>query len=146
MSDSFESPWAVACQAPLFMVFTRQEYWSGLTCPPPGDFPSPGIETKSLISPTMAGSCFTTSATWEALCLGWVRQLVFSVEVKWSHSVISDSLRPLYFQLNHLNQETVHLQLKYIKNTWTLDLILWLDETLGVHFLQREIIIFSLGR
>ena len=45
MSDSFESPFTGASQAPLFMVFTRQEHWSGLTCPPSGDFPNPGIET-----------------------------------------------------------------------------------------------------
>ena len=34
----------VACQAPLSMGFSRQEYWSGLPCPPPGDLPDPGIE------------------------------------------------------------------------------------------------------
>ena len=33
------------CQAPLSMVFSRQEYWSGLPCSPPGDFPDPGIES-----------------------------------------------------------------------------------------------------
>ena len=38
------TPWTVACQALLFMGFSRQEYWSGLTCPPPGNFPHPGIE------------------------------------------------------------------------------------------------------
>ena len=36
--------WTVACQAPLSMGFSRQEYWSGLPCPPPGDLPDPGIE------------------------------------------------------------------------------------------------------
>ena len=39
--------WAVACQAPLSMGFSRQEYWSGLPCPPPGDLPNPGIEPRS---------------------------------------------------------------------------------------------------
>ena len=54
------------------MGFSRQEYWSGLSCPPPGDLPDPGIELMSLTSPAMAGGFFTTSATWEAytvLCL-----------------------------------------------------------------------------
>ena len=50
-------PHFVACQAPLPMGFSRQEYWSGLSCPPPGDVPHPGIETVSLMSPTLqAGS------------------------------------------------------------------------------------------
>ena len=39
--------WTVACQAPLSMGSSRQEYWSGLPCPPPVDLPSPGIETAS---------------------------------------------------------------------------------------------------
>ena len=53
-------------QAPLPMGFSRQEYWSGLSCPPPGDLPNPGIEPSSLTSPELAGRFFTTSATWEA--------------------------------------------------------------------------------
>ena len=40
-------PWTVACQAPLSMGFSRQEYWSGLPFPPPGDLPDPGIEPGS---------------------------------------------------------------------------------------------------
>ena len=49
----FETPWTVAFQAPLSMGSTRQEYWSGLPFPSPGDFPDPGIEP---VSPTLAGS------------------------------------------------------------------------------------------
>ena len=56
-------------QAPQSMGFSRQEYWSGLPCPPPGDLPHPGIEPTSLMSPALAGRFFTTSATWEALLL-----------------------------------------------------------------------------
>ena len=41
------TPWIVACQAPLSMVFSRQEYWSGLPYPSPGDPPVPGIEPRS---------------------------------------------------------------------------------------------------
>ena len=44
MSDTFMTPWTVAVQAPLSMGFSKQEYWSGLPCPPPGDLPDPGIE------------------------------------------------------------------------------------------------------
>ena len=43
----FVSLWTVACQAPLSMGFSRQEYQSGLTCPPPGDLPDPGIKPMS---------------------------------------------------------------------------------------------------
>ena len=62
----FATPWTVAHQAPLSMGFSRQEYWSGLPCPPPGDLPDPGVETESLMSPALAGGFFTTSTTWEA--------------------------------------------------------------------------------
>ena len=57
----------VACQAPLCMGFSRQEYWSGLPYPHPKDLPDPGIEPMSLMSPALAGRFFTTSATQEAL-------------------------------------------------------------------------------
>ena len=43
-------PWTAAHQAPLSMGFSRQEYWGGLLCPPPGDLPNPGIEPTSLTS------------------------------------------------------------------------------------------------
>ena len=43
----FATPWTIAHQAPLSMGFSRQEYWSGLPCPPPGDLPDPGIEPMS---------------------------------------------------------------------------------------------------
>ena len=46
------------------MGFPKQEYWSGLPFPPPGDLPDPGIEPISLMSPALAGGCFTTSAPW----------------------------------------------------------------------------------
>ena len=43
----FATPWTVARQAPLSMGFSRQEYWSGLPCPPPGDHLHPGIKPRS---------------------------------------------------------------------------------------------------
>ena len=63
----FATLWIVAFQAPLSMGFSRQEYWTGLPCPPPGDLLDPGVKPKSLPSPTWEGGFFTTSATWEAL-------------------------------------------------------------------------------
>ena len=47
MSNSFESSWTVANQAPLSMGFSGQEYWSGLPFPTPGDLPNPGIKAGS---------------------------------------------------------------------------------------------------
>ena len=55
-----------SCQAPLFMEFSSQEYWSELLCPPPVDLPIPGIKPVSLMSPALTGRFFTTSVTWEA--------------------------------------------------------------------------------
>ena len=43
----FATPWTVVCQAPLSRGFSRQEYWSGLACPPPGDLLHPGIKARS---------------------------------------------------------------------------------------------------
>ena len=59
----FVTLWTVAFQAPLSMRFSRQEYWSGLPCPSPGDLPDPGMELKSLMSPALAGGFFNTSTT-----------------------------------------------------------------------------------
>ena len=50
------TPWTVACQTPLSMGFSRQEYWSGLPFPPPGDLPDPGTKPASLMSPALADS------------------------------------------------------------------------------------------
>ena len=62
----FVTLWTIAHQAPLSVEFSRQEYWSGLPCPPPGDISNPGIEPASIMSPALAGGFFTTSTTWEA--------------------------------------------------------------------------------
>ena len=62
------TPWTVAHQAPLSMGFSRQESWSGLPCPPPGDHPRPGTEPASLMSPALAGRFFTTRARGKLLC------------------------------------------------------------------------------
>ena len=61
---SFVTPWTVACQAPLSMEFSRQEYWSVLPCTPSGDLPNPKIQPASFMSPALAGEFFTTSTTW----------------------------------------------------------------------------------
>ena len=57
VSNLFVTPWIIARQAPLSMEISRQEYWSGLPFPHPGDLPEPGIEPTS---PALAGGFFTT--------------------------------------------------------------------------------------
>ena len=54
----FETPWTAVCQAPL----SKQKYWSGLPCPPPGNLPHPGIKCAFLMSPALTGGFFTTSS------------------------------------------------------------------------------------
>ena len=87
----FATLWTVAYQGPLSMGFSRQEYWSRLSCPPPGDLPNPEIEPASLMSPALAGTFFTTSATWEApyfMChlLLLIMVVLLMPWSKWRHS------------------------------------------------------------
>ena len=72
MCPALCSPMVCAHQAPLSKIFSRQEYWSGFPCPPPGDLPDPRIKPKSLASPALAGGLFTTS-TREAHLLANIR-------------------------------------------------------------------------
>ena len=67
----FATPWTIAYQALPSIGFSRQEYWSGLPCPPPGGLPNPGIKHESVAPPALAGRLFTTSATWEAHTIGF---------------------------------------------------------------------------
>ena len=68
VSDSLWLPWTEACQVPLSMKFSRQEYWSGLLFPSPGDLPDPGIEPRCPASqahswwlpPFSFDACYTT--------------------------------------------------------------------------------------
>ena len=59
-SDSFVTPGTVAFESPLSVRFPRQEYWSGLPYPPPGDLPNPGTEPAS---PALAGGFFASEPT-----------------------------------------------------------------------------------
>ena len=68
----FVTHWTIALQAPLSMGSSRQEYWSGLPCPPPGNLPGPGSKPVSPISPALAGVFFNSSATWEGPPFQWL--------------------------------------------------------------------------
>ena len=70
VSDSV-TPWTIAHQAPLSMRFLRQENWSGLPFPSPGDLRDPQIKSASLGSPVLASRFFTTDPSWKPL--GWMR-------------------------------------------------------------------------
>ena len=72
---------------------SRQEYWSGLPCPPPGHLPDPVIEPTSLKSPALAGGFFTTRTTWEALYFHEVTVIIISLlwPVKWNPERRSNS-------------------------------------------------------
>ena len=60
-----ETLWTLAHQAPLSVGFSREEYWSGLPGPPPGDFPDPGIESTSPVSSALQADYLPLSP-WEA--------------------------------------------------------------------------------
>ena len=70
-----------AHQAPLSLGFSRQEYWSGLSFPPPGDLSNPRVEPTSLASPSLAGGFFTSSTTWEA-----------QKGIRWMHKVMKGKI------------------------------------------------------
>ena len=61
----FVTPWTAACQVPLCMEFSRQEYWSGLLFPSQGDLSNPGIKLSSPASAALAGWFFTTEPPWK---------------------------------------------------------------------------------
>ena len=78
----FATLWTVARQASLSTGFSRQEYWSGLPCPPPEDLPDPEIEPKSLMSSALAGRFFTTSTTWHQVIIPSLFDMVFVANVQ----------------------------------------------------------------
>ena len=74
--------WTVACQGPLSMKFSRQEYWSGLPFPTSGDLPDPRIKPTSLASPALAGTFFITHHLGSHAKLGWHKKSFCNWELK----------------------------------------------------------------
>ena len=69
----FETPWTIAHQAPPSMGFSRQEHWSGLPFPSPGDLPNPGIEPRS---PTLEADALTSEPPGKHLTLvGTIKEI-----------------------------------------------------------------------
>ena len=108
----FVVPWTVACQAPLSTGFFRQEYWSSLPFPTPGDLPDPGIEPTYLVSLALAGRFFTTVAPGQRLYFGYYSLIRYMVCKCFSHCVgclftpliISFAVRKLFsFMQSHFS-------------------------------------------
>ena len=89
-SRTLSNPADCSLPAPLSMGFSRQEYWSGLLCPPLGDLPDTGIEPMSLKSPALADVFFTTSTIWEACYVG----ILFSI-YRWGKKWDSEKLNKI---------------------------------------------------
>ena len=82
----FVTSWTVAHQAPLSMGFSRQEYWSGLPFPSPGDLPDPEVESLPLKSSALAGRFFPTLTTWDTHMFSYyLVPFLFSLKKVLSH-------------------------------------------------------------
>ena len=76
----FATTWTVSCQALLSMEFSRQDYWTELPFSNSGDFPNPGIEPASLMSPALAGGLLTTGPPGKSyiyVCICILFQILF---------------------------------------------------------------------
>ena len=92
----FATPRTIACQAPPCMGFSRQEYWSGLPFPSPGDLPDPGIESGSpaLQADSSPSEPPGKKRTHKSLAMIINKDGIVLLPLLLSHSVVSDSVRP----------------------------------------------------
>ena len=106
----FAALWTVACQAPLSMGFSRQEYWSGLPYPPPGDLSHPGIEPTFPVTSAVQADSLTTKLPGQPLLMH--TQLLFSV----SFAPFLSSTRPynVWSLLLHLRFSLLYLNHNFI--------------------------------
>ena len=91
----FATPWTIACQAPLSMGFSRQEYWRGLPFPSWGDLPSLGIQPESPVAPALQMDSLLLSheeSPIQVLRHLQIYRLCFNIQYQWSVS----SLFPLF--------------------------------------------------
>ena len=103
VSDSFGTPWAVTHQAPLSMRFPRQEYWSGLPFPSPGDFPNPGMELGSPASQAL----FATEPPGKPRCLPLVHGKPYILDAVNLWDVYSKYLSQFVTYLFHFLEEVI---------------------------------------
>ena len=83
------NPWTETYESPLSMEFPRQEYWSGLPFPPPGDLLDPGVEPTSPGSPTLAGRFFTTEPPGKSFLIICLNGYLWLVAMTLDSSAIS---------------------------------------------------------
>ena len=91
---------------PLSMGFSRQEHWSGLPCPPPGDLPDQAIEPASLMSPALAGRFFTASTIWHhTYMIIYPHQMMAMLGI-----AVCITMQKIVTEIHHLNnlKEKVH--------------------------------------
>ena len=118
--------WTVAHQASLTIGFSRQEYWSGLLCPPPGDLSDPRMEPVSLMSPVLAGGFSTTITTWEATLSRvhtakaitvdagldrWAWGGICLLSPLWNHAFLAFFFHPVLLEVSYLKEWEVVLHL-----------------------------------
>ena len=94
------------------MEFSRQEYWSGLPFPTPGDLPDPGMEPESAVSPSLAGGFFTTSTTWEAHSFVYqyiIKPPVMCIWVPWFTFIAFEKQHDLSFSIISLQAPLIDI-------------------------------------
>ena len=116
----FATPGIAACQAPLSMEFSRQKYWSGLPCPPPGDLPNPGVKPRS---PTMQADSLPSEPAGKPMNNG-VSSTVVCVSLDAFHTIVINCVdSDCNFLINdvwlyNLNQATfIILNLSFFMST-----------------------------
>ena len=131
----FVTPWSVVHQAPLSMRFSRQKYWKGLPCPPPGDLPGPGMEPPFLISPALAVGLFTTSTT--SLVDWWMGKVQCKTLLKQSYSDFKREI--LSFMTTWMKLEDVMLsEISQEQKNWILHDLTYIVESAKVKFIKVE--------
>ena len=95
--------WTVAHQAPLSLGFSRKEYRSGLPCPPPGDLPDPGIESKFPMSPELQVDFFFKSSepSGKYICIYSFRKIILYANLLFQGTLVLIAQRAsLYFHIS----------------------------------------------
>ena len=88
----FATPWTTVGQAPLFMEFSRREYWNGLPFPPPEDLSDPGIKPAS---PALAGECLTTGP--HGKHVGLLDHMIILFLVFWGTTILFSTVATLAY-------------------------------------------------
>ena len=113
----FETPWTVARQVPLSMGFSRHEYWNGLPCPPPGDLPNPGMESKSFHLLQWQASSLPLSPPGKP-SQGAIRFIKENTMKKTLKNNRGNSINPMRLQSHEGKQHEMFLYFQPCKEKW----------------------------